>query len=281
MGYERSDSLPGCRAAPSPNDWGRTAGAPGAWREVSRMGGSRTAVGRDGRPPLVETLEFPEAVGQELTLRRGLGVLVDGLLARPNARGARRELALWARLVGGASWRRTVTLREPTADPARLRLALGPKLAELPAPVLELRLEVVELAEQRGEQLELVRAEGERAAGPVEGGPAPGEGGRRRRRGLDGRGGGTLVTYSGSTRAARTPRRLKRPGRRSSKRTPTAPAPGQPAGRCDRPRGVANRRPLVDGGARRPALLRPGPRDGRERRRLPRRRAGAWFTQRA
>ena len=30
-----------------------------------------------------------------------------------------------ARLVGGASWRRTVTLREPTADPARLRAALG------------------------------------------------------------------------------------------------------------------------------------------------------------
>ena len=112
--------------------------------------------------PLVETLEFPEAVGQELTLRRGLGVLVDGLLARPERAGRPpRKLALWARLVGGASWRRTVTLREPTADPARLRLALGPKLAEVPAPVLKLRLEVAELAESTGEQLELVRGEGE------------------------------------------------------------------------------------------------------------------------
>ncbi len=116
------------------------------------------------RPPasLVETLEFPEAVGQELTLRRGLGVLVDGLLARPERAGRPpRKLALWARLVGGASWRRAVTLREPTADPARLRLALGPKLAELPAPVLKLRLEAVELAASGGEQLELVRAEGD------------------------------------------------------------------------------------------------------------------------
>lgn len=112
--------------------------------------------------PLVETLEFPEAVGQELTLRRGLGVLVDGLLARPERAGRPpRKLALWARLVGGASWRRAVTLREPTADPARLRLALGPKLAEIPAPVLKLRLEAVELAESGGEQLELVRAEGD------------------------------------------------------------------------------------------------------------------------
>jgi protein ImuB len=113
------------------------------------------------RPPmsLVETLEFPEAVGQELTLRRGLGVLVDGLLARPERAGRPpRKLALWARLVGGASWRRAVTLREPTADPSRLRLALGPKLAELPAPVLKLRLEAVELAASSGEQLELVRA---------------------------------------------------------------------------------------------------------------------------
>ena len=124
---------------------------------------------RDGRvvprraaEPIVETLEFPEAVGQELTLRRGLGVLVDRLLERPERAGCPpRKLALWARLVGGASWRRTVTLREPTADPARLRIALGPKLAELPAPALKLRLEVMELAESTGEQLELVRAEGE------------------------------------------------------------------------------------------------------------------------
>jgi protein ImuB len=112
--------------------------------------------------PLHETLEFPEAVGQELTLRRGLGVLVDRVLARPERTGRPpRKLALWGRLTGGASWRRTVTLREPTADPGRLRAALAPKLAELPAPVLKLRLEVAELAEGTGEQLELVRVEGE------------------------------------------------------------------------------------------------------------------------
>jgi nucleotidyltransferase/DNA polymerase involved in DNA repair len=124
---------------------------------------------RDGRvaprrpaEPLVETLEFPEAVGSLLTLRRGLSVLVDRLLARPERAGRPpRKLALWARLAGGASWRRTVTLREPTADPGRLRAALGPKLGELPAPALKLRLEVAELATRTGEQLELVRSEGE------------------------------------------------------------------------------------------------------------------------
>jgi protein ImuB len=116
------------------------------------------------RPPTAihETLEFPEAVGNELTLRRGLGVLVDRLLARPERAGRPpRKVAVWARLVGGASWRRTVTLREPTADPARLKAALAPKLAELPAPALKLRLEVAQLADHTGEQLELVAAEGD------------------------------------------------------------------------------------------------------------------------
>jgi hypothetical protein len=111
---------------------------------------------------LEERLEFPEAVGNELTLRRALATLVDQLLARPERGGrAARKLALSARLVGGGSWRRTVTLRDATGDPVRVRTALGSKLAELPAPALELRLELVELADKVGDQLELVRAEGD------------------------------------------------------------------------------------------------------------------------
>jgi protein ImuB len=110
---------------------------------------------------LAETLEFPEAVANELTLRRALGALLDRLLARPE-RGDRaiRKLALSAKLVGGGSWRRTVTLRDATADRDRLRVAVGVKLAELPAPVTRLGLELVELAQTVGRQLELVHPEG-------------------------------------------------------------------------------------------------------------------------
>ena len=125
-------------------------------------GGSRGKVrGRRPAAELFETLEFPEAVGNELTLRRSLGVLLDRLLARPERSGrAPRKLALAGRLVGGGSWRRTVTLRDATADPARLRAALSPKLLDLPAPVVMLRLEALVLAESEGRQLELVRPEG-------------------------------------------------------------------------------------------------------------------------
>src|SRR6476659_4118694 len=110
---------------------------------------------------LAETLEFPEAVANELTLRRALSALLDRLLARPE-RGDRavRKLALSAKLVGGGSWRRTITLRDATADRDRLRVALGAKLAELPAPATRLGLELVALAQTVGRQLELVQPEG-------------------------------------------------------------------------------------------------------------------------
>jgi protein ImuB len=125
-------------------------------------GGRRSRV-RGRRPPaeIVEALEFPEAVGNELTLRRALAALVDRALDRPERAGRFvRKLALSARLVGGGSWRRTLTLREPAAERDRIRIALGPKLAELPAPVVELRLELVELSKDVGRQLELVRPAG-------------------------------------------------------------------------------------------------------------------------
>jgi protein ImuB len=125
--------------------------------------GGRRARVRGRRPPaeIVEALEFPEAVGNELTLRRALSALVERALDRPERAGRFvRKLALSARLVGGGSWRRTLTLREPAAERDRIRVALGPKLAELPAPVLELRLELVEMSEDVGRQLELVRPAG-------------------------------------------------------------------------------------------------------------------------
>jgi protein ImuB len=134
-----------------------------AWRLA--RGGRRAKVrGRKPAFELAEALAFPEAVANELTLRRALGSLLERLLARPERAGRPfRKLALAARLVDGGSWRRAITLRDATAEPARLRSALGPKLVELPGPIVELRLEAVELAEHMGQQLALVEPAGEEA----------------------------------------------------------------------------------------------------------------------
>src|SRR5439155_249452 len=138
--------LPGSAVAERLGPVGRN-----AW-SLSR-GGARGRV-HARRPPaeIVERIEFPEAVGNELTLRRSLGALVDRALGRPErASRAVRKVAVAARLVGGGSWRRTVTLREPTGDRARLRTVLASRLTELPAPAVALALELVELAEWVGQ----------------------------------------------------------------------------------------------------------------------------------
>lgn len=132
-----------------------------AWQLA--QGGARSRVrGRRPAVELAEAIGFPDPVGNELTLRRALAALLERLLARPERAGRPfRRLAVAARLMDGGSWRRAVTLREATAELGRLSAALGPKLSELPAPAVELRVEAVELAERQGQQLTLVEPEGE------------------------------------------------------------------------------------------------------------------------
>ncbi len=132
-----------------------------AW-SLARNEGETRVHARRTVTPLEEQLEFPEEIGNELTLRRALHALLDRILARPE-RGGReiRKVALTARLVGGGSWRRTMTLREPSAERGVLRAALGPKLAELPAPVHALGIELLGLADPGGHQLALVPPDGE------------------------------------------------------------------------------------------------------------------------
>jgi nucleotidyltransferase/DNA polymerase involved in DNA repair len=61
---------------------------PDGRRAWSLARGGAAARGRARRPPaeLAESLEFPEAVGNELTLRRALGAIVETALARPERR---------------------------------------------------------------------------------------------------------------------------------------------------------------------------------------------------
>lgn len=153
--------------------------------------------GRSPAAELAEALSFPEAIANEITLRRAVTALLDRLVARPERAGRPfRKLALSARLVSGGSWRRTATLRDATADRARLRSALTAKLVEIPAPVVELRLEAVELAEHTGQQLALVEpgpSGSTRSIGSIGSGGSAGSGGSGGRTGASGGGYGDEV----------------------------------------------------------------------------------------
>jgi protein ImuB len=92
---------------------------------------------------LREALELPEAASG-IQLERGLGLLIDRLLARRERRGRTlRAVVISAVLVEqGGTWRQQVVFREALSDPVRMRLALAPRLALLPAPAEVLRLSV-------------------------------------------------------------------------------------------------------------------------------------------
>ena len=114
LGLRSLGELAQLPAARSRSGWG--------WREEQAWrlahGGRRARVrGRKPASELVEALTFPEAIANELTLRRALGSLLERLLARPERAGRPfRKLALVARLVDGGSWRRVTTLRDATAE---------------------------------------------------------------------------------------------------------------------------------------------------------------------
>jgi protein ImuB len=110
--------------------------------ELARGGDSALAP-RPASEFLREALELPEAASG-IQLERGLGLLIDRLLARRERRGRTlRAVVISAVLVEqGGTWRQQVVFREALADPVRMRLALAPRLALMPAPAEVLRLSV-------------------------------------------------------------------------------------------------------------------------------------------
>jgi protein ImuB len=125
-------------------------------RELAR-GGDGPLRPRVAGETLRESLDLPEAASG-LQLERGLGLLVDRLLARRERRARTlRAVVITAALVeGGGTWRRPVVFREALADPVRMRLALVPQLAQMPAPAERLGLAVERFGPPRADQRALL-----------------------------------------------------------------------------------------------------------------------------
>jgi protein ImuB len=118
-------------------------GKPGLLAYELARGGDSALSPRPAGEFLREALELPEAASG-IQLERGLGLLIDRLLARRERRGRTlRSVVISAKLVEqGGTWREQVVFREALADPVRMRLALVPHLAQMPAPAEMLRLAV-------------------------------------------------------------------------------------------------------------------------------------------
>jgi protein ImuB len=128
-------------------------GRPGLFARALALGRDEPLRPRTVQERLAEQIELPDAVSGA-QLERMLEHLIDRLLARPERdERAFRRLRLGARFVEQGTWRREITLRQATAARERLRLVLAPKLAELPAPIEQLSLEVVSFGAPVGDQL--------------------------------------------------------------------------------------------------------------------------------
>jgi protein ImuB len=117
------------------------------------------------RPPreeMSESLELTEAASGS-QLAHALSLLVGRLLAHPARRGRSfRRLRITGRLAAGGGWRSEVTLRQASAEPELLRLALLPRLEELPGPATRLGLQALVLGPLGHDQPALPRSPRER-----------------------------------------------------------------------------------------------------------------------
>jgi protein ImuB len=113
------------------------------------------------RPPreeVSESLELHEAASG-YQLAHALSLLVGRLLAHPARRGRSfRRLRITGRLAGGGGWRSEVTLRQASAEPELLRLALLPRLEGLPGPATRLGLQALVLGPLGHDQPALSRS---------------------------------------------------------------------------------------------------------------------------
>ena len=131
-------------------------GEPGPLARDLARGRDSPLVARRPAEQLEETLELPES-GSGEQLEHALGLLIDRVLARRERRGRTfRAVVVSATLVEGGTWRMRMTFREALADRRRMRLALAPRLAELPAPADVLRLRIEGFGPPEGHQRSLL-----------------------------------------------------------------------------------------------------------------------------
>ncbi|HWC86995.1 MAG TPA: hypothetical protein VG388_10670 [Solirubrobacteraceae bacterium] len=119
-------------------------------------GGDGALCPRQPTEVLRESLQLPDAASG-MQLERGLGLLIDRLLACRERQGRTlRVVILSAVLVERGTWRERFVFREPLADPVRMRLALSPRLALVPAPAEILRLAVEQFGPPARDQRSLL-----------------------------------------------------------------------------------------------------------------------------
>ena len=179
---------------------------------------------------LRESLELPEAASG-MPARAGAGAADRPPAGPAGAAGA--DAARGGPLGGagraGGTWREQVVFREALADSVRMRLALAPRLALMPAPAEELRLAVERFGPPASDQRSLLDDPAAGAGGAAARGDPPGSGRRRSRRGAARARGRPRLALPRAPRRAGAVRGVRRDDRSPPSRGPHAASPSAPA----------------------------------------------------
>ena len=130
--------------------------------ELSRGIDRTTFRPRERKVPLVATITMPAPTVNVAALLIAARQLVGRLLGRPALRYRHvRQLRLRFSLLGGGSWERTLSFREPLADEDGIFFVLKKVIEplQLTGPVEEMSLEFIGLTGETGKQRSLLFAE--------------------------------------------------------------------------------------------------------------------------
>jgi protein ImuB len=125
----------------------------GAW-ELARGMPDRPLRPRTPPRPVSAHIDFADPADTLPMLQSACRLLVERIAAAVRVQGRSvRTLTLSATLADGGSWARRVTLREATAEGARLELAVNGRLTEIASPVSGLRISADTSGSAGGRQL--------------------------------------------------------------------------------------------------------------------------------
>lgn len=112
---------------------------------------------------IVERLEFPDPVANELVWKQALRVLVDRLLARGELHHYMlHSITVRAQLLTGTTWQHRKALRDPTRSNERVFLAAGAGMEQIPAPVTALEVSAEQIVRAHADQIEFAQSDHER-----------------------------------------------------------------------------------------------------------------------
>lgn len=112
---------------------------------------------------IVERIEFPDPIANELVWKQALRMLIDRLMKRGELHHYMlHSITVRAKLLTGTTWQHRKALRNPTRHGERIFLAASAGMEQIPAPITMLEVSAEQIVRAQADQIELTHTEHEK-----------------------------------------------------------------------------------------------------------------------